>query len=93
MNPLATSVLFYILLVVCIYSFKPRMCFDNQGKMKQFGIGKNKTPFTFLSISMILGIFSLIFSTIYTDYMLPTTTHVLEQAKDIAQEALEVLDS
>ena len=93
MKPLVTSILIYMLLIISIYSFKPKICFEKDGKMKSFGIGKNKTPFTFLSISIILGIFSLIISTVYMDYIIPQTEEVIEQAKNIAQEALDVLDS
>ena len=83
MNALLISILVYILLVICLYSFKPKLCFCEDGKMKSFGIGKNKTPFTFLSISIILGIFSLIISVIYQDYITPSVQDVIEEAKEL----------
>lgn len=91
MNPLTISILIYILFILGIYSLKPKFCFDKQGKMKQFGIGKNKTPFTFLTISIVLGIFSLILSIIYNDYMIPATEDLIKEAKEIAEEAAQVL--
>lgn len=92
MSALLSSVLIYILLVICIYSFKPKICFDKYGKMKRFGIGKNKTPFTFLTISIVLGIFSLVLSMIYTEYITPSVSEVLQEAKDIAQQAEQLIN-
>ena len=67
MNSLLAAVFIYIMLVIGIFSFKPKMCFDKKGRMKRFGIGKNKTPFTFLIISIVLGIFSFVIATLYYD--------------------------
>ena len=92
MNALITSVLIYILLIICIYSFKPKLCFRQDGKMKSFGVGKNKTPFTFLSISIILGIFSFVIATLYNEYITPTVQDILEEAKEIAENATELLN-
>ena len=91
MTPLLIAVLIYILLIICIYSFKPKICFSDKGKMKSFGIGKNKTPFTFLGISIVLGIFALVISIIYTDYMIPAVEDVLEEAQQVAQQAAKLL--
>lgn len=91
MNALVTSIIVYILLMICLYAFKPKLCFCNDGKMKKFGIGKNKTPFTFLSISIILGIFSLVISVIYQDYFTPTVEDVIKEAKEIIQETQKTI--
>lgn len=70
-NPLHIAILIYIGLVIGLYSFKPKFCFTKGGNMKKFGIGKNKTPFTFLTVSVIIGIFSLVLSILYTEYSIP----------------------
>ena len=93
MNALLISILIYILLIVCLYSFKPRICFKRDGKMKSFGIGKNKTPFTFLTISIILGIFSLVLAIIYQDYITPSVNEVLQEARDIAKQTTGILNN
>lgn len=79
MNPLHIAILVYIGLVVCLYSFKPKFCFTEDGHMKKFGIGKKKTPFTFLTISIILGLFSFVISLIYNDYV----SHIVELLEDV----------
>ena len=91
MSPLLISILFYIFLMLSIFSFKPKFCFTQEGQMKKFGIGKNKTPFTFLSISIIMGLFSLILSVIYTEYMSPIASEVISHATEITQSAINTL--
>ena len=59
--------------------------------MKKFGLGRNKTPFTFLTVSIILGLFSLIISIIYNDYMIPVAEDVLQEAKQVAEQATQLL--
>lgn len=92
MNALVTSIIFYILLIICLYAFKPKLCFCDDGKMKKFGIGKNKTPFTFLSISILLGIFSLIISVIYQDYITPSVDDVIKEAKELIEQTHKVIN-
>lgn len=84
MDPLLTSIFIYIVLVICIYSFKPKFCFI-KNKMKSFGLGKNKTPFTFLMVSVVLGIFSLIIGIIYKDFMVPISEDIIDVASQIIQ--------
>ena len=83
MNPLYIAILVYIGLIVCLYSFKPKFCFNKKGCMKKFGIGKNKTPFTFLTVSIILGLFSFVISIIYNDY----STNLVELIEDVVELA------
>jgi len=84
MNPLHIAILVYIGLVICLYSFKPKFCFDKKGRMKQFGIGKNKTPFTFLTISIILGVFSFVISLIYNDYAANFIEEIIDDVIEMA---------
>lgn len=79
MNPLHTAIIIYIGLMICLYSFKPQFCFNKKGCMKKFGIGKNKTPFTFLTVSIILGIFSFVIALIYEDHAANIVESVLEE--------------
>ena len=79
MSPLFIAILIYIGLVIGIYSFRPKFCFDNKGGLKKFGIGKNKTPFTFLSVSVMMGIFAFIIAIIYSENVQPVIENVLEE--------------
>lgn len=79
MNPLHIAILVYIGLIICLYSFKPKFCFTQRGLMKKFGIGKNKTPFTFLTISLILGLFSFVIALIYNNYVSEVVGNVIEE--------------
>ena len=83
MNPLHIAILVYIGLIVCLYSFKPKFCFNKKGCMKKFGIGKHKTPFTFLTVSIILGLFSFVISIIYNDY----ASNFVELMEDVVELA------
>lgn len=91
MTPLLTASFIYIMLIIFLYSFKPKICFCNDGKMKKFGLGKNKTPFTFVTISIILGIFSLVLTSIYNQYASPIADNVVDTALTAADEALKLL--
>jgi len=46
------SVLFYILFIMLIIISKPRLVFDENGELRHFGIGSNKTMFS-------LGVFTV----------------------------------
>ena len=65
MSPLLISIIIYIALVIFLFSLKPKFCFDKYGNLKKFGIGKNKTPFTFMNISMIIGLFAFMVAQIH----------------------------
>ena len=59
------SILFYILLMVLIILAKPSVMFDNDGNIKIFGTGDDKTLFSFGVFSVIVAIISFyIFSMI-----------------------------
>ena len=52
------SVLFFILLIVLIIIAKPTVMFDANGDVKQFGIGDEKTMFSFGVFTVVLAILS-----------------------------------
>lgn len=64
MKPLHISIILYIFFILIIYTIKPRMFFLKNGKMKNFGIGKYKTLFTFLNVSLLFGCFTFVLSNI-----------------------------
>jgi hypothetical protein len=47
-------ILIYILVSLFIYKIKPDLIFKNE-KMKQFGLGKNKTIFSFHTILIFIA--------------------------------------
>jgi hypothetical protein len=55
-NELHLVIFIYLLLGVLIWKMKPRIMFDNEGKMKQFGIGNKKSVFAFPMMVIILAI-------------------------------------
>jgi hypothetical protein len=55
-NELHLVIFIYLLLGVLIWKMKPRIMFDNEGKMKQFGIGNKKSVFAFPIIVILLAI-------------------------------------
>lgn len=52
------SILFYILLMVLITISKPSVIFEKDGSLKMFGVGYDKTMFSFGVFSVVLAILS-----------------------------------
>jgi len=55
-NPLYIAIVLYILVIVLIVYTKPKMFFDEDGKIKQTGCGKNKVIFSFPMFIVISSI-------------------------------------
>ena len=52
------SILFYILLIILIIIAKPSLMFDEDGHLKTFGIGEEKTMFSLGVLTVILALLS-----------------------------------
>lgn len=52
------SILFYLLLLVLISISQPQFIFDQDGRMKEFGVGSDKTIFSFGVFGVVLAIVS-----------------------------------
>lgn len=52
------SILFYILLLILIVLIRPSIMFNQNGNIKPFGIGEEKTLFSFGVFTVILAILS-----------------------------------
>jgi len=50
------TLIFYILFVVILFITKPRFIFDQNGQITAFGVGKEKTIFSFGSIIMAFAL-------------------------------------
>ncbi len=48
---------FFVLLILLIFTSKPSLIFDNKGSLRQFGIGDEKTMFSF-------GVFTVLFAVV-----------------------------
>ena len=65
------SLLFYVLIIMLVVVSRPRVVFDENGMVRQFGIGNNKTIFSLgvfvvaLSISSfyLFAVIDLVFDT------------------------------
>lgn len=55
------AVLFFILLILLIYTSKPTMVFDHAGDIRRFGIGNDKTMFSLGVFTVVLAILSFYF--------------------------------
>jgi len=55
------SIVFFILLIVLIHISKPSMIFNEKGEMKPFGIGEQKTMFSFGVFTVVLAVLSFYF--------------------------------
>jgi len=52
------SILFYVLLIILIILAKPSVMFENDGSLKQFGIGDEKTMFSLGVFTVVLAVLS-----------------------------------
>lgn len=52
------SILFYVLLMILIVITKPNIMFEDDGNIKSFGIGDDKTMFSFGLFAILLAIIS-----------------------------------
>lgn len=55
------SIVFFILLITLIHMSKLSVIFDKDGKLRPFGIGDNKTMFSFGVFTVVLAILSFYF--------------------------------
>lgn len=52
------SVTFYVLLMILLVISKPSVMFEKDGKLKAFGVGYDKTMFSFGVFAVVLAIMS-----------------------------------
>lgn len=52
------SIAFYVLVIVLIVVSKPKLAFDSQGNIRQFGVGQSKTIFSLGVFVVALAIIS-----------------------------------
>ncbi len=52
------AILFFVLSVLMIHLLKPSLIYDEDGNMKEFGTGHNKTLFSFGVITVFLAVIS-----------------------------------
>lgn len=52
---------FFVLLISLIATVKPNLLFERDGRVKPFGIGDDKTMFSFGVITVVLAILSFYF--------------------------------
>lgn len=52
------SNIFFVLILILVYISKPEIMFDENNKLKSFGVGKDKTIISFGVIIVITAIFS-----------------------------------
>lgn len=55
------SIVFFILLITLVHMSKLSVIFDKDGKLRPFGIGENKTMFSFGVFTVVLAILSFYF--------------------------------
>ena len=63
-NGIPFLIIIYIFISYLIWNLKPKIMFQN-GKMKQFGIGKQKSIFNYQIVVIFLAIFLFYFYEIY----------------------------
>lgn len=61
------SIVIYLVISIYLWIKKPRLIFDNDKNIKQFGIGINKTIFYYPFIIIILAI--ILYSVFYNLYL------------------------
>ena len=65
-NTTIVSILVFLVIFVTIQTFKPKFLYNNDGSIREFGIGyKNKTILPIWLLSIVLGILSYVFVLYY----------------------------
>lgn len=67
-SPLWNTLLIFVLGAVSLYFAKPEPMFDENGVMRSFGFGKNKTCFTFTVITFSLAMIVYSILTIFQNW-------------------------
>lgn len=52
------SIIFYVLLMILISIARPSVMFEKNGKLKSFGVGYDKTMFSFGVFAVVLAVIS-----------------------------------
>lgn len=52
------SILFYVLFMILLFIAKPSVMFEKNGEIKQFGIGYDKTMFSFGVFTVVVAVLS-----------------------------------
>ena len=61
-NPrLLYAIVFFVLLIALIFTSKPSLIFNKDGSLKPYGIGEDKTMFSFGVFTVVLAILSFYF--------------------------------
>lgn len=55
----------YVLICIAIWNYKPKAMFTEEGNIKQFGIGHNKTPYSFPIVIIVSAFLLCYFHEIY----------------------------
>jgi hypothetical protein len=55
------AIVFFVLLISLISTMKPTLMFNREGKVRSFGIGDEKTMFSFGVTTVVLAILSFYF--------------------------------
>ena len=68
-NPTLVSIILFLVIFITIHIGKPGCLYNNDGSIRQFGIGyKNKTILPIWLLSIILGILSYLFVLYYLNH-------------------------
>lgn len=55
------AVVFFVLLIALVFTSKPSIIFNKDGSLKPYGIGEDKTMFSFGVFTVVLAILSFYF--------------------------------
>jgi hypothetical protein len=55
------AIVFFVLLIALIFTTKPSLIFNPDGSLKPYGIGEDKTMFSFGVFTVVLAILSFYF--------------------------------
>jgi len=55
-NPIQKAIIFYLIIMIAIVYIKPKLLYDENNNIKQFGFGSNQTIFSLYMVGIILPI-------------------------------------
>jgi hypothetical protein len=66
-SKLQTVLIIFIIINFGVYYYKPQICFDSNGNLKEFGSGETKTIFPFWLITLVISLLIYVYVCVQKD--------------------------
>lgn len=67
-TPIMIAIVIFTLIAIVIYHFRPRLMFDEDGEIRNFGFEKNQTVFTYPIVLGVVALFTYLITFIAVSF-------------------------